>query len=130
MSSETEEVSVASAVDPAAVAAVADLVIDESCAAAAALAVTASFNAGAQGNDTPKDNETSEKTDAAIDISEQVNDLKVSPVNGIIDNNVEESSEACAEDEVKQKRSVSGSPLPASTSGSLVPATGIDLLLN
>ncbi len=127
MSSETEEVSVASAVDPAAAA---DLIIDESCAAAAALAVAASFNAGAQGNNIEKDTKTSEQTDAAIDISEQVNDLKISPVNGIIDNNVEENSEACAAgDEVKQKRSVSGSPLPASTSGSLVPATGKHLLL-
>ncbi len=130
MSSETEEVSVAPAVDPAVAAAAADLIIDESCAAAAAAAVTASFNAAAaQGNHTQKDTEISQNPDAAVnDVSEKVNDIKISPVNGTIDNNVEGNSEACAADEVKQRRSVSGSPLPASTSGSLVPATGQHLL--
>ena len=124
MSSETEECSVAPAVDPAIAASAAELIIDESCAAAAAAAVTASFNAAAQGNHTQKDTETSQNADTAVDVSEKVNETKVTPVNGTVDNNVEGNSETCVTDEVKQRRSVSGSPLPASTSGSLVPATG------
>ena len=111
-------------VDEAASEAAADVVIDASRAAAAALAVTsAATNAAATANaattsalpvdNTPLSEEQEEVPDVAIEaVQENFSTLKVDEV------------EDGVADSIGERRSQSGSPGPASNSGSLVPATG------
>lgn len=124
--SEDPNILSAPAVDSAAAEAAADVVIDASRAAAAALAVTAALTPGQEQQVNISTAAVEEPTVAVIDSSNEITEnIEVNlqdDTNTVV--NVEEVTGQPAQ------RSVSESPAPASTSGSLVPATGMIRLIN
>ena len=118
--SEDPNILSAPAVDSAAAEAAADVVIDASRAAAAALAVTAALTPGQEQQVNISTAAVEEPTVAVNDSSNEITEnIEANLQNDTNTVNVEEVTGQPAQ------KGVSESPAPVSTSGSLVPATGM-----